>query len=146
MKNIFTILAIVFALSFSSSLTAQDKVFTDGSVWEVSLIQTSANMNEEYLKGLKNNWVATHEEAVKQGLIVSYKVLSGSSANPDDWDIMLLTEYKSLAAMEASTDKWEQIEKKVIGGEETMKKLNDSRVSIRTIYGVKQLREVIYNK
>jgi hypothetical protein len=146
MKRIVTILAIVFALAFSSSVNAQDKGFKDGSVWQVGFIKVSANMDEEYLKNLKNNWVATHEEAVKQGLILSYKVLSGASANPEDWDIMLMTEYKSMAAMEASDDKWEAISKKVIGGEESMKKLNESRVSMRTIYGGKLLREIIYNK
>jgi hypothetical protein len=101
-------------------------------------------MTDEYLDNLKNNWKATHDEAMKQGLIVSYKILQGVASNPDDWDIMLMTEYKSLAAMEGQEDKWEAISKKVIGGEEAMKKLNESRVSMRTIYGGKLLREVVY--
>jgi hypothetical protein len=144
MKKITTLLLMAFALTFSSSLIAQDKSYKDGSVWQVGLIKVSANMTVEYLNNLKNNWKATHDEAVKQGLIVSYKILQGTASNPEDWDIMLMTEYKSLAAMEGQEDKWEAISKKVIGGEEAMKKLNESRVSMRTIYGGKLLREVVY--
>jgi hypothetical protein len=144
MKKITTLLLIAFALTFSSSLIAQDKSYKDGSVWQVGFIKVSANMTVEYLNNLKNNWKATHDEAVKQGLIVSYKILQGTASNPEDWDIMLMTEYKSLAAMEGQEDKWEAISKKVIGGEEAMKKLNESRVSMRTIYGGKLLREVVY--
>ena len=144
MKKIITLLFMAFALTFSSTLFAQDKSFKDGSVWQVGFIKVSANMNVEYLNNLKNNWKATHDEAVKQGLILSYKILQGTAANPDDWDIMLMTEFKNLAAMEGSEDKWEAISKKVIGGEEAMKKLNESRVSMRTIYGGKLLKEVIY--
>jgi hypothetical protein len=144
MKKIITILLIAFTMTYSSTLSAQDKSYKDGSVWQVGFIKLSANMTVEYLNNLQNNWKATHDEAVKQGLIVSYKILQGTAANPDDWDIMLMTEYKSLAAMEGQEDKWEAISKKVIGGEDAMKKLNESRVSMRTIYGGKLLREVVY--
>jgi hypothetical protein len=144
MKKIITLILVAFTLTLGSTLNAQDKTYTNGSVWQVGFIKVGANMNVEYLNNLKNNWKATHDEAVKQGLIVSYKILEGAAANPEDWDIMLMTEFKSMAAMEGQEDKWEAISKKVIGGEEAMKKLNESRVSMRTIYGGKLLREVVY--
>jgi hypothetical protein len=144
MKKIITILVMAFALTFSSTLFAQEKSYTTGSVWQVGFIKVSANMTVDYLNNLKGNWKATHDEAVKQGVILSYKILQGAAANPDDWDIMLMTEFKSLSAMEGSDEKFEAISKKIIGGEDAMKKLNDSRVSMRTIYGGKLLKEVIY--
>ncbi len=144
MKKIITILIIGFALLFSSTLSAQEKTYKDGSVWQIGFIKISANMTVEYLNNLKANWKVTHDEAVSQGLILSYKILQGAAANPEDWDVMLMTEFKSLAAMEGSDEKWAAISKKVIGGEEAMKKLNESRVSMRTIYGGKLVREVIY--
>ena len=55
-----------------------------------------------------------------------------------------MTEYKNLAAMEGTEDKWDAIEKKIVGGADAAKKLNESRVSMRTIYGNKLVREVIY--
>ncbi len=136
------LLIIVFCFSFSAG--AQDKVYKEGTAWEVSFIKVKANMNNDYLKSLKGSWKAIHDEGVKQGLIVSYKILESSASNPDDWDIMLMTEYKNYAAMEGQDEKWEAIRKSVIGGEDAMKTLNQSRVDMREIYGTKVLREVIY--
>jgi|WetSurMetagenome_2_1015567.scaffolds.fasta_scaffold344666_2 hypothetical protein len=146
MKKVMNAILVIVALTMGTSALAQtsNDVYKNGSVWTVGFIKTSANMSDDYLKNLKANWVAVHTEAVKQGLILSFKVLSGVSANPDDWDIMLLTEYKNLASMEGNEDKWDAIEKKVIGNDDAMKQLNQSRVSMRTIYGTKMLREIIY--
>jgi hypothetical protein len=144
MRKISTLLLITFALTVSSTINAQDKSYKDGSVWQVGFIKVGANMSIDYLNSLKNTWKATHDEAVKQGVIVSYKILQGAAANPEDWDVMLITEYKSLSAMEGVDEKWQAISKSIIGGEDAAKKLNESRVSMRTIYGGKLLREVVY--
>jgi hypothetical protein len=144
MKKITAFMLMAFMLTLSSTLFAQGKSYVDGSVWQIGFIKVNANMTDDYLNNLKNNWKAIHDEAIKQGLIVSYKILQGTAANPEDWDIMLMTEFKNLTALEGSEDKWDAISKKIIGGEDAMKKLNESRVSMRTIYGGKLLREVIY--
>jgi hypothetical protein len=144
MKRITTLLVLAVALILSSGLQAQEKTYKNGSVWQVGFIKVGANMSVDYLNNLKTNWKATHDEAVKQGVILSYKILVGASANPDDWDVMLMTEYKNLEAVEASEGKWESISKKIIGGEDAAKKLNESRASMRTIYGGKLLREIVY--
>ncbi|MFZ4520336.1 MAG: hypothetical protein ACOYNC_01450 [Bacteroidales bacterium] len=144
MKKTITLIILAFALSCSSTLFAQDKSYTTGSVWQVGFIKLNANMTVDYLNNLKNNWKAIHDEAVKQGVIVSYKILQGAAANPEDWDIMLMTEYKNLASMDGADEKYEAISKKIVGGEEAAKKLNESRVSMRTIYGGKLLREIVY--
>lgn len=123
---------------------SQDRTYKDGSVWSAQFIKTNAGMGIDYLNSLKTTWKATQEEAVKQGLILSYKILDGQAANPEDWNILLLVEYKNLASMEGNEDKWDAISKKVIGDAATMKQLRDSRVSMRTIFGGKILREVIY--
>ncbi len=55
-----------------------------------------------------------------------------------------MTEYKNLASMEGQDDKWDAIFKKIVGNEDAQKKLSESRVSMRTIYGEKLMREVNY--
>lgn len=139
-----TLLVLAIALISSSNLQAQERTYKNGTVWQVGFIKLSANMSVDYLNNLKENWKATHDEAVKQGVILSYKILVGAAANPEDWDVMLMTEYKNLEAVDAAEGKWESISKKIIGGEDAAKKLNESRVSMRTIYGGKLLREIIY--
>jgi hypothetical protein len=144
MKKVINLMILAVMLTISTTLFAQERTYTTGSVWTVGFIKVGANMNVDYLNSLKNTWKATHDEAVKQGLIVSYKILSGGASNPEDWDIMLMTEFKSMADMEGKEEKWDAISKKIVGGEEAAKKLNESRVSMRTIYGNKILREVVY--
>lgn len=141
-----TIKIAILLVLFSSSLMtfAQDKVYKEGSVWSVSFIRTASGMEDEYIKNLRTTWKSVHEEAMKQGLILSYKVLAGSAANPQDFDMMLLVEYKNLASMEGTDEKWAAIFKSVIGNDEAMNKLMATRVNQRTIFGEKLLREVIY--
>ena len=115
MKTTMKIILLAVVLLIGTRTIAQDRVYKDGSVWTVSLIKTTYGMNDEYLTNLKSTWKALHDEALKQGLILSYKILAGDVANPQDWDIMLLVEYKNLASMEGTDDKWAAIYKKVIG-------------------------------
>lgn len=144
MKKIITLFTVAIVFFAVVSASAQDKPYKDGSVWSVGMIKTNANMSKEYLKQLKSTWIAVHDEAVKEGLILSYKVLSGVSANPDDFDVMLLVEYKNMASMEGQDSKWDEIYKKVVGSDDAQKKLNESRLVMRSVYGGKLFREIIY--
>jgi hypothetical protein len=144
MKKFMNIMLMVIALAIGTTAFGQDKAYKDGTVWTVGFIKTEANMGDEYLKSLKATWVAVHDEAVKQGLILSYKVLAGSSSNPDDWDIMLMTEYKNLASMEGQDEKWDAIFKKIVGNDDAAAKLNQTRATMRTLYGDKLLREISF--
>lgn len=145
-KNIISSLLIIFVL-FSLSVNAQtgSKPYSEGSVWQVSFIKLKPNASDEYLKSLGVTWRKAHEEAIKQGIILGYKVLKGQAANNDDWDIMLMAQYKNMGAMDNISDKWDAIYKSVVGTEEQQKTLNQNRVSLRDIYGGKIVREVIFN-
>ena len=55
------------------------------------------------------------EAAKKEGLVLSYKILAGASANPDDWDILLLAEYENFAAFDDMDDKFEILIEKIMG-------------------------------
>jgi hypothetical protein len=146
MKTTIRLFIIGLVIAMSSSVYAQKaKSYKDGTVWGVTLIKTTANMGDDYLTSLQSTWNKVHAEAQKQGLIVSYKVLSGAAANPEDWNMMLLVEYKNLSSMEGQDDKWDAIFAKVVGNDEARQKLTQSRVTMRTIYGDKLMREVLFN-
>jgi hypothetical protein len=144
MKSRILLVIVLLLVVFSTGSFAQDRMYKDGSVWTVSFIQVKNGQGVEYLNSLKSTWKAVQDEAIKQGLIVSYKILEGTASNPDDWQIMLMVEYKNLASMEGNDDKWDAIQKKVVGNEEDQKKLREIRVNVRTMYGTKLLREVVY--
>ena len=145
MKTIGKVMLLVVLLTAVVTTFAQDRGYKHGSVWRVGFIKTGPNMSMDYIKSLKTTWKAVADEGVKEGLILSYKILEGTAATPDDWNIMLIQEYKNMAAMDGNEDKWDAIQKKVVGNDDAQKKLNEGRVNMRTIYGGKLLREIIYN-
>ena len=142
-RNLLLIAMLLIILSASSF--AQDRSYKDGSAWTVSFVQVKNGMGRDYLNSLKTTWKAMQDEAIKQGLILSYKIFDGTASNPDDWQIMLMVEYKNLASMEGNEAKWDAIQAKVVGSEEDQKKLREIRVNMRTMYGTKLMREVVYN-
>jgi hypothetical protein len=145
MKTTYKLFIAVLLIGFSLSSNAQTPNYKHGNVWNVSFIKTKANMETEYLNSLKASWKAVMDEAVKQGLIVSFKILEGSYANNNDWNIMLMQEFKDANSMgDMNQDKWEAIFTKVIGGQDKMKATNESRVSIRDIFGDKMMSDIIY--
>lgn len=145
MKARILLVVVLLVVAFSTGSIAQNRTFKDGSAWTVSFIQVKNGQGVDYLNSLKTTWKAVQDEAIKQGLILSYKILEGTASNPDDWQIMLLVEYKNLASMEGNDDKWDAIQAKVVGSEEDQKKLREIRVNVRTLYGTKLMREVVYN-
>lgn len=144
MKTKIASLVVVLAIALSANSFAQDRTYKNGSAWAVSFIQVKNGMSRDYLNSLKTTWKVVQDEGIKQGLILSYKVLEGSASNPEDWQIMLMIEYKNLASMEGNEDKWDAIQAKVVGNEEDQKKLREIRVNMRTMYGTKMMREVVF--
>lgn len=144
MKTRILLLVVVLAIVFSANSFAQEPTYKAGSAWTVSFVQVKNGMGMDYINSLKTTWKAVQDEGIKQGLILSYKIFEGNASNPDDWQIMLMVEFKNMAAMEGNEDKWNAISKKVVGSEEDQKKLRDIRVNMRTMYGTKLMREVVY--
>lgn len=144
MKTKILVLIVLLVIALSNNSFAQERTYKNGSAWTVAFVQVKNGMSLDYLNSLKTTWKAVQDEGIKQGLILSYKVFEGTASNPDDWQIMLMVEYKNLAGMEGNEDKWDAIQKKVVGNEEDQKKLRELRVNIRTMYGTKMMREVVY--
>jgi hypothetical protein len=122
---------------------AQPAPYIEGSVWDVTLIKVKHGMGDEYLRSLASTWKVENEEAKKQGLILSYKILSGSAANETDWDLMLMVEFKNMASLDGADEKFRAIDPKIYGTEEQMKTLLVKRVEIREVFGDKLMRELI---
>ena len=52
--------------------------------------------DEAYIKFLATQWKALNEAGKKDGLVLSYHVIQSAAANKEDWDMMLVTEYKKV--------------------------------------------------
>jgi hypothetical protein len=100
-------------------------------------------MEDDYLNNLRANWKRTGDEAKRQGLVLSYKVISTPAANRDDWDLLLMVEFKNMAALDGLRQKYEPIMAKIIGPQTERRTRAVQRNEIREIVGGKLGRELI---
>jgi len=140
------LLPIAFALvaALAGPALAQDKPWTEGTVWNVTMVKTKAGMGDVYLRDLAANFKKLMDAAKKEGLVVSYKILSGNAANRDDWDMMLLTEAKNWAALDNATAKWDALAAKMIGPEDKQQQMMIKRSDVREIVDDKLMQEIVF--
>jgi hypothetical protein len=138
-------IALVLLLGCSGIFKARGEApYTEGSVYSIALIKTKPGMTDEYLKGLAANGKAVIAEEKAEGIILSYKVLLGDSANPQDFDIMILVEFKNMASFDGLREKQDAIDRMLLGTEADKKNLQImvDRTQIREIFGNKLMREI----
>jgi hypothetical protein len=116
--------------------------YTEGSVWTLSMIKTKTGLSDEYLKQITGTVKPVYEEAKKQKIILSYKILDGEASNPHDFNILILVEYPDWAAFDTLRDKMDPLLTKVMGSEEQRKDMAVKRLDVREILGTKTMREI----
>ena len=136
--------AILFVLLFASvPVNAQDKPWTEGSVWTVSMIRVKPGMFDVYMREILPMRKKINEEAKKQGISVSDHVFTGTSMGRDDWDVMFMTEFKNWAAFDGMSAKYDAIMSKIVGSEDKQVQLMVKRTEVREIMGDKTMQELI---
>jgi hypothetical protein len=116
--------------------------YTEGAVWNVSMIKTKTGMSDDYLKQLSGALKPIYEEEKKQKLILDYKILLGDASSPHDFDILIMVEYPNMAAFDGLREKTEPIMSKIMGGEDQRRQLAVKRLDVREILGTKMMREI----
>jgi len=116
--------------------------YTEGAVWEITMVKTKTGMSDDYLKALAKIFKTTNDEAKKQGIIIDYKILLGDSATQQDFDMLLMVEYPNMAALDGLRDKTDPIATKLVGTDDQQRDLAVKRLQIREIMGGKLMREI----
>ena len=117
--------------------------YRPGSVWNMNFIRMKPGMEAAYLTYVSGPWKAEQEAAKKEGLILSYKVLTTEGHTPADFNIILMTESKDLATMEANAVKAEALLQKVAGDDQKQMQGYKDRSEIREIVGERVAREMV---
>jgi hypothetical protein len=120
-----------------------NRPYHDGTVWDLAFIRMKPGMETSYLNYVAGPWKAEQEAQKKEGNILSYKVLSVEAHTPGEWNLILMTEYKNLATMEANQDKAEAVMQKVVGNDEKQIQGYKERAEIREVMGNRLAREMI---
>jgi len=136
-------IVLVIGLAGYTAYAQVARPYHDGSVWSISFIRVKAGMDTAYLNYLASDWKKEQEAMKAEGLILSYKVISVEAHTPAEWNLMLMSEYKSLAAMEAGTDKTDALGQKLFGTDQKMMQGYRERLEIREVLGDRLGREII---
>jgi len=144
MKRFVSVAACAALAMVSAGLVRaqSDAPYTEGPVWGVTMVKTKPGMGDDYLKTLAKIYKSTNDEMKKQGLIMDYKILLGNDSNPQDFDILLMVEYKNMAAFDGLREKADPITDKILGSEDAQRQSAIKRMEIREIMGNKLMREV----
>jgi hypothetical protein len=135
---------ITLLLLLCISVFAQvSRPYRNGSVWTVAFIRMKPGMETAYLNYVATDWKREQEELKKDGQILSYKVLTTEPHNPQDFNIMLMTEYKDMATLEANEAKADSLAQRVIGNDEKQRQGYRERLEIREVLGDRLAREII---
>src|SRR6266480_7739501 len=142
-KSLILVAGVGLCTAFAGLCSAQsDAPYTEGPVWNITMVKAKYGMGDEYLKGLAKTFKGTLDEAKKQNLIMNYKILLGDAANPQDFDIMLMTSSKNMAALDNAREKFDPIARKIEGNPDEQRDTAAKRLELREILGDKLMREV----
>jgi len=139
--QIVALAAVSFGITSLCSAQS-DAPYTEGPVWNLTMVKTKSGMTDAYLKELAKTLKASLEEAKKQNLVLDYKILLGNAATPQDFDILILVESKNMAAQDNAREKFDPIARKVVGTIDQQQAIQVKRLDIREITGTKLMREI----
>ena len=120
----------------------QDKPYKEGSVWTMTFVKVKPGMMDMYLRDLGANRKKLMEQAKKDGLIVSERLLSGDATGRDDYDLIIMVEFKNWAAFDGLSDKFRVLAEKMVGSEDKQVQMMMKRTDVREIIGTKTMQEI----
>ena len=112
------------------------KYFSPGTVWTVTMIQMASGMDQMYLQYLDTSFKKSEDAQVKAGFQKSYKILR-TLDDSGTWNLLILREYTSLAAVEANVEKSDALLQQSDGTDEAQMQGYQDRSKYRAVVGTK---------
>jgi len=138
-----TLPVLLVSMILAVAVRADEAPYTEGSVMEMTFVRVTPGGDEAYLKYLDAQWKALNEAAKTNGLILSYHIIQTAAANKDDWNMVLVVEYKNMAALDGLETKMRALVEKTFGSIDKAEQQTAKRGEIREIIGEKIGRELI---
>ena len=148
LKYILSIVVSIFvAMSFmSTAAVSADRVYDNGTVWYVSFVRTKPGKYDDYLADLNNVWRKYIEAQMKDGDIVSYKLMNVAARRKNESNLVLMVEFKNWATFDRSLDYFDKMAAKIQGSVDKATEANVDREALRTLNGSLILQEVKFIK
>lgn len=135
--------APVSLLAQQGAATTTAKPYHEGPIWDISTIHVKYGMEERYLNYLATDWKKQQEALKKAGYVLDYRVITTEAHAPQDFNVILMTQFKDLASLEANQDKMEAVTLQLIGGQQRAETGATQRGDYREVVGDRLGREII---
>jgi hypothetical protein len=118
--------------------------FKSGSVWIVLFVRTLPGKDPIYFNYLADVWKRQQEALKQEGIVLSYKVLQTNQIHKDDFNVLVMTEYKSRASIDENQLKMDTVIRSIVGKDEVTMAAYRERETVRRVFGGKICREIIF--
>jgi hypothetical protein len=122
---------------------AAAKPYHEGSVWSIVFIRAKPGMEDRYRRYLTEDWKREQDAMKKAGYSLGYKVIVTEPHGPQDFNVILMTEFKDLTTLEANADKMEALGQQLGGGQPKVESGYQDRASYREVLAERLGREII---
>ena len=82
-------------------------------VWTFEYIEVKPGMFGPAMGYLDDNWMRVREEAQHNGSVLAYHRIAEQASDKNDWNVVLITEFKNQAASDASEKEFDAILKRL---------------------------------
>ena len=144
MKIVRTVvlIGILIALGALPVIGQVHKFFSPGTVWTVTMIKMASGMDQTYLQYLDGQFKKSEEAQIKAGFQKSYKILR-TMDDGGAWNLLILREYASLAALESNAEKADALSQQTEGNDQAQMQGYQDRSKYREVIGTKYARELV---
>lgn len=136
-------MSVLLFLCASSSLFAQDRAYTEGTVSVVTSVKIMDGQGEAYMNYLAKTYKPLMEAQKKAGNVLDYSVYRTQARTPNDPDMYLVVTYANMAAFDGLADRTEPVMKEVTGlNREQAAAAGVERGKMRQILGSEMIRQL----
>jgi hypothetical protein len=132
----------LLCVAFVASASAQDKVYKEGPVTQLSYIKIKPGKFDDYMAYLAGPYKKLMEADKKEGLITSYAIYSANPRSPSEPDLILAVTVPNMATLD-KVDESDAVAAKVMGSMSAQSKATIDRGAMRDVLGGEMVRELI---
>jgi len=126
-----------------ANASAQERLpYVEKSVWTTTYVQTMPGKFDTYIEDLSKVWLMYVKRLKADGHILSYRILRVEFTRDNEPNLVLMTEYKNMAAFDVGTEYWEKLLQEVTGSLDKANRASASREELRKLRGTLLLREL----
>jgi hypothetical protein len=133
-----------FAVKKDADGFLEGRNYKTGAVWIVLFVRTLPGKDPIYFNYLADVWKRQQEALKQEGVVLDYKVLQTNQIEKNDFNVLVMTQYKSRASIDENQGKLDTVVRQIVGKDEVTMAAYRERETVRRVFGGKICREVIF--